>query len=132
MISMDPHSAREITGGFCGGPCSSGAGKVMGVEVGVGVNVAVLVGLGGTCVAVGDGVAEGVAVAVGVEMGSAEGVDGAKVAVCASDPCAVCGIGSMSLSSRAATTPATRLKTGMTIHALPTDLRCMSFHYTSL
>jgi len=36
------------------------------------------------------------------------------------------------LSSKAATTPATRLKTGTIIHALPTDLRCMSFHYTSV
>jgi hypothetical protein len=105
---------------------------MMGVEVGVGVNVAVLVGVGGTCVAVGDGVAEGVAVAVGVEMGCAEGVEGTKVTVCASDPSAVCGMGSMSLSSRAATTPATRLKIGTTIHALPTDLRCMSFHHISV
>jgi len=132
VVSTDPHSEREITGGFCGGPCSSGGGKVMGVEVGVGVNVGVLVGVGGTGVAVGDGVAEGVAVAVGVEMGCAEGVDGANVTVCASDPSAVCGIGSMSLSSKAATTPATRLKIGTIIHALPTDLRCMSFHHISV
>jgi hypothetical protein len=71
VISIDPHSAREIIGGFEGGPCTSGGGNEMGVEVGVdvGVAVGVLVAVGGTDVAVGGtDVGEGVGVAVGVEI----------------------------------------------------------------
>jgi hypothetical protein len=68
------------------------------------------VGVGGTGVAVGgDGVGVEVAVAVGVEMRGGEGVDRSAAA---SDSSAVWGMGSMSLRTKAATTPATKHKTG--------------------
>jgi hypothetical protein len=105
-------------GGFDGGPSTSGGGKEIEVEVGVavGVRVGVLVGVGGTGVAVGGtGVGEGVGVAVSVEIGWGDRITSMGVTVSGPDPCTAAGRGSVSLSTRATKTPATKLKTGMSI-----------------
>jgi hypothetical protein len=115
---MEPHSAREIIGGFEGGPSTSGGGSEMGVDVGV--LVGVLVAVGGTGVAVGGtGVGESVGVAVGVEMLYGDGLAGAAVAVSAPEPSTAGGTGRLSLRSRATRIPATKLRAGTSIQPLP-------------
>lgn len=70
-----------MIGGWVGGPCAGRVPGGTGVEVAAGVKVGVLVGVGGTGVAVGGtGVVVGEGVVVGVDVGSGTAVDSAVVA----------------------------------------------------
>jgi hypothetical protein len=127
---MEPHSVREMMGGFVGGPSAVCGGSVIGVEVGVGVDVGVLVGVGGGGVEVGGtGVGEGVAVGVGVGMWWGVGDGGNEVIVSAPEPCTAAGRGRESLTSRATKTPATRLRMGTSIQLFPTARLLMLCHH---
>jgi len=131
---MEPHSAREMMGGFAGGPSTVGGGNVMGVEVGVGVgvNVGVLVGVGGGGVEVGGtGAGEGVGVGVGVEILRGVGDGRSEVTVSTPEPCTTADRGRESLASRATKTPATKLRIGTSIQPLPTTRLPMPCHQSN-
>jgi hypothetical protein len=92
----------------------------VGVGVGVGVNVGVGVGVEGTMVAVGGtSVGVHVGVAVGVERRSGDTPPRPTVGVPWGDIPAAPGTGSELQMSRAATTPATKLRAGSTIQPFP-------------
>ncbi len=99
----------------------------MGVEVGVGVDVAVLVGVGSTGVEVGGiGVEEGVGVGVDIVWGVGDGCIG--VVVSTPGPCTTADRGRESLASRATKTPATKLRIGTTTQPFPEAWLLMRCH----
>jgi hypothetical protein len=99
----------------------------MGVEVGVGVDVAVLLGVGGTGVEVGGiGVEDGVGVGVDMVRGVGDGC--IAVAVSVLEPCTTADRGRESLASRATKTPATKLRIGTTTQPFPEARLLMPCH----
>lgn len=134
---MDPHSSRVMIGGWVGGPCAGAVGGGRGVEVAAGVKVGVLVGVGGTNVAVGGGGVEvGEAITVGVGVGSGIAADrpiaAEGVGVEGATKATTSGVGSTSSSNIATRTPATKARAGNSNQPLLIVRLSLSFNSTGL